>query len=72
VFNFIKKLVFLSTLMYIDFAHACPGCAGSMNNPKDSRIAYILMAFVALAYIPGYIVFKTIYKNRKDSPKISK
>ncbi len=46
-------------------AWACPGCAGSMDNPKDTRIVYILMVFIALIYIPFMLIYRTIIKNRK-------
>ena len=43
---------------------ACPGCAGSMNNPKDARLVWILIIFIILIYIPFYILYRTIIKNR--------
>lgn len=43
---------------------ACPGCAGSMNNPKDGMLVWILCAFIVLIYIPFYILYRTIIKNR--------
>ncbi|EQC47069.1 hypothetical protein M899_0210 [Bacteriovorax sp. BSW11_IV] len=43
---------------------ACPACAGSLQNPKDKFLVYSLMIFIALIYIPFYLLYRTIYKNR--------
>lgn len=43
---------------------ACPACAGSLQNPKDKYLVYSLMVFIALIYIPFYLLYRTIYKNR--------
>lgn len=48
-------------------ALACPMCAGSKNNPEDQYLVYILMGFIALTYIPFFIIYKTIIKNRNPS-----
>ena len=59
---------FLSILILILFfnnpAFACPGCAGSMDNPGDQNVVYILMIFIALTYIPFYLLYKTVWKYR--------
>lgn len=45
-------------------ALACPGCAGSMDNPRDLTYIYVLAGFIALIYIPFFIIFRVIKKNK--------
>ena len=45
-------------------AWACPACAGSMQNESDKYIVVALGVFVLLTYIPFYILYSTIIKNR--------
>ncbi|OIQ18580.1 MAG: hypothetical protein BM556_10015 [Bacteriovorax sp. MedPE-SWde] len=59
-----KALYVLLLILFTDFVMACPGCAGSMNNPKDARLVWILIIFIILIYIPFYILYRTIIKNR--------
>jgi len=59
-----RVLIILLAILIVDYAFACPGCAGSMGNPKDTRLVYILAGFIALTYIPFYILYRTIIKNR--------
>jgi hypothetical protein len=59
-----KKLWFVCLFLLPSLILACPGCAGSMDNPKDKYTAYVLMGFIALTYIPFYIIYSTIIKNR--------
>ncbi|MCO4792968.1 MAG: hypothetical protein KC493_04610 [Bacteriovoracaceae bacterium] len=63
----IKTIIFTLLMFNLDLALACPGCAGSMGNRKDSYTVYILMTFIALTYIPFFIIYKTIIKHRKSS-----
>jgi hypothetical protein len=68
-----KKISLYFTLFLItilETAHACPGCAGSMNNPKDKYLVYILTAFIALCYIPFFIIYRTIIKHRNFNEQI--
>ena len=37
---------------------ACPGCAGSMDNPKDLTYVYVLAGFIALIYVPFLLFLK--------------
>ncbi len=60
------KLIFTFFLFANEFAQACPLCAGSSDNPRDGYIVYILMGFIALTYIPFYILYRTIIKNRNS------
>ena len=59
-----KYLGILLILFISGQALACPGCAGSMDNPRDSYTVYILMVFIGLTYIPFYFLYKTIFKYR--------
>lgn len=59
--NLFKILISMFFSFYI---LACPGCAGSMNNPKDGILVWILCGFIILIYIPFYILYRTIIKNR--------
>lgn len=43
---------------------ACPACAGSLQNPKDKYLVYSLIVFIVLIYIPFYLLYRTIIKNR--------
>ncbi|MEH0859867.1 MULTISPECIES: hypothetical protein [Halobacteriovorax] len=64
---FIVPLLILIVVLFSDYVMACPGCAGSMDNPKDARLVWILVIFIGLIYIPFFILYKTIYKYRKNS-----
>ena len=58
------KWLLLSTLL-MDTALACPGCAGSMENPKEAYTVFILAGFIALTALPFWLIYSTIYKHRK-------
>ena len=67
VYKLIMKALFMLKIflfVLMSNAYACPGCAGSMDNPKDSMLVWILVTFIALTYIPFYILYRTIIKNR--------
>lgn len=58
---------FIALLIYFSgqVAMACPACAASnMDNPQASYMVYILMAFIGLTYIPFYLLYRMVYKNR--------
>jgi len=65
-----KKFIFFLFIfifaLFSEFAIACPGCAGSMDNPREKYIPYVLMIFIVLTYIPLSYIFRLIIKN-KDS-----
>ena len=61
--KFIIGLIF-SLFLFAQDVLACPGCAGSMDNPKDNMLVWILTGFIILTYIPFYILYRTIIKNR--------
>lgn len=65
-----KKLVTLILLLLTDFALACPSCMGSMDDPKSGNLVYILGGFIILTYIPFYLIYKTIIKNRNFNEQI--
>jgi hypothetical protein len=62
----LSSFIFIMTLFIANTAWACPGCAGSMDNSKYEYTVYILMTFIALTYIPFFILYKTIWKYRKS------
>ena len=49
---------------------ACPMCAGGSDTSEST--VYILMGFIALTYIPMFIIYKTIIKNRNTNNKHAK
>lgn len=59
------KYTALFILMTISNAiMACPGCVGSMENSKQANLVPILMLFIALTYVPFYMIYKTFIKHR--------
>ncbi len=64
--SFLLPIGILILVLFSDYVFACPGCAGSMDNPKDGRLVWILVTFIGLIYIPFFILYKTIYKHRKS------
>ncbi len=50
---------------------ACPGCAGSMENSKQANLVPILIIFIALTYVPFYLIYKTIIKHRNLNQTLS-
>ena len=52
-------------LLYPLATIACPGCAGSMGNPKEAYTVFILAGFIALTAIPFWLLYSTIVKYRK-------
>ncbi|MFG1500597.1 hypothetical protein ABMA70_10365 [Halobacteriovorax sp. XZX-3] len=65
--SFLLPIGILILVLFSDYVFACPGCAGSMDNPKDARLVWILVTFIGLIYIPFFILYKTIHKYRKNS-----
>lgn len=60
-----KAITTLILLFFINFSiWACPACAGSMQNESDKYIVVALGVFILLTYIPFYILYSTIIKNR--------
>lgn len=51
-------------------ALACPGCAGSMDNPREANLVWILSGFIVLTYIPFYILYRTVFKNAHLSNEV--
>lgn len=45
-------------------AMACPGCVGSGGETRDLYVVYVIMGFIALVYIPFFLLYRTIIKNR--------
>lgn len=64
LFKLLTSILFLIFLLPGKL-YACPGCAGSMGNPNDLKLVWILTGFIVLIYIPMFALFKMImkYKN---------
>lgn len=61
-----KILLTFFFLFFHEAIWACPGCAGSMNNPKDAYLVYILGGFIILVYIPFYLMYRLVKKHRNS------
>ena len=59
-----KVFILLAPLVLLNAAMACPGCAGSMENPKDAWTVFILAGFIALTALPFWFLYSTLYKHR--------
>lgn len=57
-------------MMSLEMVMACPSCMGSMDDPKSGNLVYILGGFIVLTYIPFYLIYKTIIKNRNFNEQI--
>jgi len=65
-----KKLLALLFVSSIQYAYACPMCAGSGSNTGDKYIVYILAGFIILTYIPFFFLYKMVIKNRHLNRKV--
>lgn len=54
----------LSFLMISDLL-ACPYCVGSSQGGKDSNTTVVLATFVLSLYIPYFIIYRLIKKQRQ-------
>ncbi|ATH06576.1 hypothetical protein BIY24_01045 [Halobacteriovorax marinus] len=68
--NIIRLVTFTILMFFVESSYACPGCAGSMGNPKDKYLVYILTGFIILCYIPFYFLYKTIIKHKNFNETI--
>lgn len=59
-----KYTLLLTLILASSKIMACPGCAGSMENSKQGNLVPILIIFIALTYVPFYLIYKTIIKHR--------
>ena len=64
-----KIFIYLILILSSRILLACPGCAGSMDNPKESIVVWILSSFIILTYIPFFILYRIIIKNRNPVKK---
>lgn len=63
--NKVLSFLLLSFVFLLpELAQACPYCAGSLTNPRDQYLVYILGVFVLLTYIPMYFLYRMIKKNK--------
>jgi hypothetical protein len=57
--------VFLFSLFFVSDLLACPYCAGNDQGGKDSNTTLVLGIFILAIYIPYYIIYRLIKKNRQ-------
>lgn len=67
LFDMNKFLALIFSFFIWGQAFACPLCAGSKTSEADQNLVYILMGFIALTYIPFFIIYRTIIKNRNPN-----
>jgi hypothetical protein len=61
-----KSLSLVLSLLFFSFdLLACPYCAGNSQSGKDSNTTLILCLFILAIYIPYYIIYRLIKKNRR-------
>lgn len=65
-----KSFLIILYLIVNSSVLACPGCVGSMDDPKMGNIVPILAGFIVLTYIPFYLIYKTIIKNKNFNDHI--
>ncbi len=61
----LKKSISLFLIFSFSKVLACPSCAGSLNNSETIFTVYILMGFILFTYIPFFLIYRIVYKNRK-------
>lgn len=66
----IKMISALLMLIMTEAILACPSCMGSMDDPKSGNLVYILGGFIILTYIPFYLIYKTIIKNKNFNQQV--
>lgn len=60
----VRYLVFLVSLFFSTTLLACPYCAGSSQSGKDSNTTLVLALFILAIYIPYYLIFRMIKKQK--------
>lgn len=63
--------LFILVFLLPDLAQACPYCIGSLTNPKDQYLVYILGVFILLTYIPMFFLYRMIRKNKDINAQIA-
>ena len=61
------SIIYFSVAFILTFSgqlFACPGCAASMDTPRDIYKVIAIGVFILLTYIPFYFIYSTIIKNR--------
>ena len=61
---------FLCLCCFFTSIFACPSCAGSTEDNRYTYVVYVLMGFIALIYIPFFILYRMVYKYRKKDPPL--
>ncbi len=64
-----RKLLLFFLFLTAAEVMACPYCAGA-SDASDKNTWWILAVFIALTYIPFYLLFKKAFKKRnKEAEK---
>lgn len=58
-----KKLFALACLFFVNDLLACPYCAGSTQDGRDSNTTLVLGIFILAIYIPYIIIYRLIKKH---------
>lgn len=67
----LKILLTFFLLGLSDVLLACPACAGSLSNPRDKYMVYVLGIFVLFTYIPMYYLYRMIKKHNKTNQALT-
>ncbi|MBT3981341.1 MAG: hypothetical protein HOE90_08300 [Bacteriovoracaceae bacterium] len=59
-----KILSLILGAFWINFAMACPYCAGSNPDARDKYTVFILLIFIVACYVPLAMLFNLMRKNR--------
>lgn len=59
-----KKLFSLALILNSSLALACPYCVGTSQGGKDSNTTVILAVFILLMYIPYFVFYRLIKKQK--------
>lgn len=56
--------LFLFSSFFVTDLLACPYCAGNTQGGKDSNTTLVLAGFILLIYIPFFIIYRMVKKQR--------
>ena len=59
-----KFAVLTFCLFFVTDLLACPYCAGNTQGGKDSNTTLVLALFILAIYIPYYLIYRLIKKQR--------
>jgi hypothetical protein len=62
--KFLRYFLCMGSLFFCELSFCCPACAGTLNNPNDKYVLLVIGIFIAFTYIPFYLIWRLIIKNR--------